>query len=708
MAVDKNSNPHNEPIDDVKSVAPSNDEYDDNFGGVDLENLPENFIAPEVWEQIGKALDDFNFDDMKKLSFASMKMCVTFYYMYAKAKGFGARNKAAVRSKLDGKFTSKNLMCNREGARQLKYLENPNRKRPSRPETRCGCQAVIKFKWNPSDDSWFVRDFVGVHDHDPVSPSEVRFIRSHRSLSDADKLRIKALINSGVSPAVTMRNLVQQACGPHKLPFLKKDLQSIIFVVSLVSHEKEETFKWILEQLTEAGDNVAPHTVLTDGDKAMPNAISVVFPKAVHRLCLWHLMRNIKAHSSKTFCSGFMKCVDRCRTPTEFEQAWKELITTYGYEKEVWAQELYNDKGKWAECFMHGHFFVGMRSTQRCESMNSSLKTVFNKKIMLYKFVELYDQVLKDIRFTESGLDYQTKHTTPIIKGVLSGVKTHVVTVYTRNSYDMLYKEMNYESSHLVVKFRQDKTHLDGVTNIYWLSNTKFRKAHYVLIHIAKLHKMYCCCMKLEPVGIPCRHMFAVMKYARMNEIPRGCILRRWMKYAKTCLYYGHTLDEFKEQTDTAMVGRFAYLNGLGIQICRLAATSYKGSLWLKNVFSKVLISLETHDEKAEVIPKKETLVGIGDPKVLQAGRGLKKKATKPQEKSNSPEKPKSIDLNQSPPTTPAATSNIGLCDPSILLGDLMPGTYTSGEASEAVDSYEVSQYKTEPKVFDWGPRQQG
>ncbi|XP_056689545.1 protein FAR1-RELATED SEQUENCE 5-like [Spinacia oleracea] len=376
MAVDKNSSAHNEPTDDVKSVAPSNDEYDDNSGGVDLENLPENFIAPE-------------------------------------AKGFGARNKAAVRRKLDGKFTSKNLMCSREGARQLKYLENPNRKRPSRPETRCGCQAVIKFKWNPSDDSWFVRDFVGVHDHELVSPSEVRFIRSHRSLSDADKLRIKALINSGVSPAVTMRNLVQQAGGPEKLPFLKKDLynacqrtqkedipdgdteavfsyllgkqntdpgfflkytrdednaldilfwcdgtsrndyrafgnviafdttykvnayhkplvvivgvnhhmQSVVFAVSLVSHEKEETFKWILEQLTEAGDNVAPHTVLTDGDKAMANAISVVFPKAVHRLCLWHLMRNVKEHSSKTFCSGFMKCVDRCRTPTEFEQA---------------------------------------------------------------------------------------------------------------------------------------------------------------------------------------------------------------------------------------------------------------------------------------------------------------------------------------------------------------------------------------------------
>jgi len=34
--------------------------------------------------------------------------------------------------------------------------------------------------------------------------------------------------------------------------------------------------------------------------------------------------------------------------------------------------------------------------------------------------------------------------------------------------------------------------------------------------------------MKLESTGILHRHMFAVMKYANMKQIPNGCILRRW------------------------------------------------------------------------------------------------------------------------------------------------------------------------------------
>jgi len=54
----------------------------------------------------------------------------------------------------------------------------------------------------------------------------------------------------------------------------------------LVVHEKEESSIWVLEQLVEAGDGQKPEIILTDGDKAMANAIKAVFPLACHRLCL--------------------------------------------------------------------------------------------------------------------------------------------------------------------------------------------------------------------------------------------------------------------------------------------------------------------------------------------------------------------------------------------------------------------------------------
>ena len=80
----------------------------------------------------------------------------------------------------------------------------------------------------------------------------------------------------------------------------------------------------------------------------MENAISQVLPEAKHRLCLWHIMRNIHSHADYKFLDGFMRCVDKCRTPEDFERAWKELIEKHQFEDKRWVQELYADKEKWA------------------------------------------------------------------------------------------------------------------------------------------------------------------------------------------------------------------------------------------------------------------------------------------------------------------------------------------------------------------------
>ncbi|CAN0917489.1 hypothetical protein LINGRAHAP2_LOCUS30328 [Linum grandiflorum] len=38
-----------------------------------------------------------------------------------------------------------------------------------------------------------------------------------------------------------------------------------------------------------------PKGVVTDGDLAMLNTIKDVFPKAVNRLCAWHIRKNLKS-----------------------------------------------------------------------------------------------------------------------------------------------------------------------------------------------------------------------------------------------------------------------------------------------------------------------------------------------------------------------------------------------------------------------------
>ena len=114
-----------------------------------------------------------------------------------------------------------------------------------------------------------------------------------------------------------------------------------------------------MEQLVEVGKGQKPLVVRTDGDKAMANAIKVVFSKARHRLCLWHLMRNVRGNRGVKFCSGFIKCVNKYRAPNDFEKGWKELMSYYEVQDKKWAKDLSNDKEKWAEAYLRGYFFAG-------------------------------------------------------------------------------------------------------------------------------------------------------------------------------------------------------------------------------------------------------------------------------------------------------------------------------------------------------------
>ncbi|CAN1787483.1 hypothetical protein LINPERHAP1_LOCUS17667 [Linum perenne] len=48
----------------------------------------------------------------------------------------------------------------------------------------------------------------------------------------------------------------------------------------------ESNDRWILEKLAEAMGGNKPNSVITDGEKAMKNVITHVFPYATRRLCL--------------------------------------------------------------------------------------------------------------------------------------------------------------------------------------------------------------------------------------------------------------------------------------------------------------------------------------------------------------------------------------------------------------------------------------
>ncbi|XP_052111529.1 protein FAR1-RELATED SEQUENCE 5-like [Arachis duranensis] len=135
--------------------------------------------------------------------------------------------------------------------------------------------------------------------------------------------------------------------------------QTTIFGCALLSDEKSKTFKWALKEFLEIMSGKLPGGIVTDGDRAMREAILEVFPGIPHRLCAWHLHRNAR---------------------------WNEIISKYGLAENEWVQVIYNDRMKWATAYLREHFFGRIRTTSQCEGIHSLLKN--------YVDISCFDYVL--------------------------------------------------------------------------------------------------------------------------------------------------------------------------------------------------------------------------------------------------------------------------------------------------------------------------
>ncbi|XP_042972798.1 protein FAR1-RELATED SEQUENCE 5-like [Carya illinoinensis] len=177
--------------------------------------------------------------------------------------------------------------------------------------------------------------------------------------------------------------------------------QSILLGAALISSEDTETFIWLFQTWLQCMDGVAPKVIITDQDRAMKNAIAIVFPETRHRFCLWHILKKApeKLGAYAAYKSGLktelMKCVYDTQTIEEFEKCWSVFINTYDLHENVWLKSLYLERAHWVPVFLKEHFWAGMSTTQRSESMNAFFDGYVHSKTNLKEFVDQFNNALK-------------------------------------------------------------------------------------------------------------------------------------------------------------------------------------------------------------------------------------------------------------------------------------------------------------------------
>ncbi|XP_016178440.1 protein FAR1-RELATED SEQUENCE 5-like [Arachis ipaensis] len=249
--------------------------------------------------------------------------------------------------------------------------------------------------------------------------------------------------------------------------------QTTIFGCALLSDERSETFKWALKEFSEIMSGKLPGGIVTDGDRAMREAILEVFPGIPHHLCAWHLHRSAR---------------------------WNEIISKYGLAENEWVQGIYNDRMKWATAYLREHFFGRIRTTSQREEIHSLLKNYVDSKTSLLEFMHN-----------------------------LVNFEKQAAELYTRNIFKLVKDEIEAAGALNVTECPNSGDIVEYNTSEYFNQQWKFKVSYN------KDKDLFACeCRLFETHELPCSHIFGVLKHRNAKCIPTSLILKRWTRDAKS------------------------------------------------------------------------------------------------------------------------------------------------------------------------------
>ncbi|KAL4393338.1 hypothetical protein AHAS_Ahas02G0042000 [Arachis hypogaea] len=178
--------------------------------------------------------------------------------------------------------------------------------------------------------------------------------------------------------------------------------------------------------------NKSPSVVVTYGDEAIKAAIQEIFPNATHRLCGWHIQKNVMANiKSKGFSDDFRRWLYAPWHPDEFEEYWKNMIKKYGLEENEWVLNEYQKRKSWASAYLRDKFCAEFRTTSRSEGINNFIKRFIGIHQSLLDLVQNLEYALRDYRHNELVSQFKTVYGEPMLTTRLAALELCAVNFYT-------------------------------------------------------------------------------------------------------------------------------------------------------------------------------------------------------------------------------------------------------------------------------------
>ncbi|XP_050368420.1 protein FAR1-RELATED SEQUENCE 5-like [Argentina anserina] len=361
---------------------------------------------------------------------------------------------------------------------------------------------------------------------------------------------------------------------------------TVLFGCALLVDGTEETYDWVITSFLTSMHGKKPTSVIINSD-AIFNVVTKFIPEARHRLCAWHVGKNGFQH---------LKDVDTLRhfyylifaglTVEEWARAWQYFVTLNCLEHNEWVTDMYHKRERWGEAFFRDHFFGAICSTQRCEEIHRNLEEGIDLYMNMYEVLPRVEKAIERIRNRVLQDGYRSQNYSPVCGNHMRCLQEEISKKFTRDIFLLIQEQINFESNFVIgQRGVHPKT---GASLISLMQYGKPDHMWTVSYQSDESNPTFVCSCKLfESDGIPCCHIFAVMKFEMLTTFPESLVNKRWTKEAtvKRTLPSSGLVSNMSVQ-----ITRYGELMAECAKICHISSYSEEGYNETKEALSQLKI----------------------------------------------------------------------------------------------------------------------
>ena len=244
-------------------------------------------------------------------------------------------------------------------------------------------------------------------------------------------------------------------------------------------------------------------------------------------------MHNIHDDKVKEAFRVFM--YDNCSIE-EIERKWQVFLADNKVKEVSWLCQMYEVRQTWCAAYHVGHCFLGLRSNQRSESMNSRLQMKLDGKMTLLEMVQHYETCLTKLRKNEADDGAKALQSAPFTEHDASVLEINAKERFTPNAFKVKVQfivEAAKKCSLIEI--------LDGYDITEYIVGRRDREIMYYvkckLTEEANLKRISCSCRKLQSLGTTCSHIFFVLGLRDESKLPDCCVFGKVDYGGEPCIF---------------------------------------------------------------------------------------------------------------------------------------------------------------------------